>query len=220
LGQDGAYDSSEDQQQQTSPVPNSAGDVDVSLALVVDRVFDGLFQDTDPSRPLESLLQPGGELADAISGTASSLPDPETLHGAYNTLDSWDAFFAYQQAVAPGGRPVDSAPEQHHRSARVEMAAYRDSDELGVAVEAAEDTDRERDPTDAAAATTATEMRFFNLGVGWRQGTEIEADVDDLDVALHVPTLGEFRIRYVEEDMATLLESESESGSGSELGVE
>ena len=195
--------------------------MDVSLALVVNRVFDGLFQDADSSsRPLASLLQPSGELADAISGTASSssLPDPETLHGVYNTLDSWDAFFAYQQAVAPWGRLVDSALEQHHRSdGVVERAAYRDSDELGVVVEAAAETDMERDPTGAAAA--ANEMQFLGLGIGWRQGTEIEADIDDLDVALHVPTLGEFRIRYVEEDMvSTLLGSGSESGS--ELEVE
>jgi len=193
------------------------GDVDVSLALVVDRVFDGLFQDADSSsRPLESLLQPDSELVDAMSGTASSsLPDPETLQGVYNTLDSWDAFFAYQQAVAPGGRPVDSSLERHRIVE--ERMEYRDSDEFGVVPEAIETTDSERDPTDTGTTTT-TEMQFLNLGVGWRQGTEIEADVDNLDVALHVPTLGEFRIRYVEEEMATLLESESESGS--ELEVE
>ncbi|EAQ93682.1 hypothetical protein CHGG_01917 [Chaetomium globosum CBS 148.51] len=200
LGHDGAYDDGAHQQ---GPAPGS-GDVDVSLALVIDRVFDGLFQDADSPRPLESFLQPGGELLNAVSGAATSLPDPETLHGVYNTLDSWDAFFAYQQAVGAGERPVHSDPERHHSPG--EMRGYRDSEELGVFEEA--ETDRERDPIDSAVTDG---VRFLHLGVGWGEGDVIEADVDGLDAVPHE----EFRIRYVE-DGATLSEWGSESDSESE----
>ncbi|KAH6651169.1 hypothetical protein F5144DRAFT_77761 [Chaetomium tenue] len=123
-------------------------------------------------------------------------------------MDSWDAFFAYQQAVGSGERPGDSDLERHHSPG--EVRGYRDSEELGVPEEA--ETDGERDPMDAAATD---EMRFLHLGVGWREGDVIEADVDGLDAVIHEPTSGEFRVQDVE-DGATLSEWGSESDSESE----
>jgi hypothetical protein len=81
---------------------------EMEMVLVVDRVVGGVLEDAQPARPLESLLQHGTATTAAATAaeTTALLPDPATIMAALRdsdgVLDSWGAFFAYQEAARSG----------------------------------------------------------------------------------------------------------------------
>jgi hypothetical protein len=81
---------------------------ETEMVLVVDRVVGGVLEDAQPVRSLESLLQHGTATTAAATAaeTTALLPDPATIMAALRdsdgVLDSWGAFFAYQEAARSG----------------------------------------------------------------------------------------------------------------------
>ena len=104
-GEDGFEQHDEDGSDQVEAVLDPS---ELEMVLVVDGVVDGVLEDAQPARSLESLLQHGTATTTmaTAAGATALLPDPATimaaLSGSYGVLDSWGAFFAYQEAARSG----------------------------------------------------------------------------------------------------------------------